>query len=149
MNNDLLRYLAKLQTDDEPGIRTNTTICLGKISKYFSESVRQIASVLKTAAMLLEMYAEPISSTDKEKSTCPCIHSRPKGSISACQGCQLNGISRYTHTHISNTKFSLYIDSTNHGLVTSHFTILWCIRVRNENSALCLYSFNRQGKVSK
>lgn len=38
-NNDLLRYLAKLQVDEEPGIRTNTTILLGKISKYLSESV--------------------------------------------------------------------------------------------------------------
>jgi len=38
-NNDLLRYLAKLQTDEEPGIRTNTTILLGKLSKYLTESV--------------------------------------------------------------------------------------------------------------
>jgi len=74
MNNDLLRYLAKLQTDDEPGIRTNTTICLGKISKYFSESVRQIASVLKTAAMLLEMYAE-INFVDRQRKKYLSLHS--------------------------------------------------------------------------
>ncbi|KAJ3396264.1 hypothetical protein HDU92_003521 [Lobulomyces angularis] len=41
VNNDLLRYLAKLQVDDEPGIRTNTTICIGKISKYLSESTKK------------------------------------------------------------------------------------------------------------
>ncbi|CAG8466649.1 2092_t:CDS:10 [Diversispora eburnea] len=41
INNDLLRYLAKLQMDNEPGIRTNTTICLGKISKYLNESTRK------------------------------------------------------------------------------------------------------------
>ncbi|KAI9197249.1 armadillo-type protein [Polychytrium aggregatum] len=46
INNDLLRYLAKLQTDEEPGIRTvglctNTTICLGKISKHLSDSTRK------------------------------------------------------------------------------------------------------------
>lgn len=40
VNNDLLRYLAKLQVDEEPGIRTNTTILLGKISKYLNESTR-------------------------------------------------------------------------------------------------------------
>ncbi|KAI9143544.1 armadillo-type protein [Paraphysoderma sedebokerense] len=41
INNDLLRYLGKCQADEEPGIRTNTTICLGKISKHLSESTRK------------------------------------------------------------------------------------------------------------
>ena len=39
INNVLLRHLAKLQVDPEPGIRTNTTICLAKLSIYFDESV--------------------------------------------------------------------------------------------------------------
>lgn len=39
MNNDLLRYFAKLQMDEEPGIRTNTTICLGKIAEYMDTPV--------------------------------------------------------------------------------------------------------------
>ncbi|CAG8800745.1 29791_t:CDS:2, partial [Racocetra persica] len=47
INNDLLRYLAKLQMDEMPGIRTNTTICLGKISKYLSDSTKK--KVLATA----------------------------------------------------------------------------------------------------
>ncbi|CAG8575934.1 12048_t:CDS:10, partial [Cetraspora pellucida] len=47
VNNDLLRYLAKLQMDEVPGIRTNTTICLGKISKYLSDSTKK--KVLATA----------------------------------------------------------------------------------------------------
>lgn len=35
LNMDLMKYLAKLQgSDDQPGIRTNTTICLGKIGCY-------------------------------------------------------------------------------------------------------------------
>lgn len=42
INNSLLRYLAKLQIDPEPGIRTNTTVCLVKLSKYFDESVSLI-----------------------------------------------------------------------------------------------------------
>ncbi|KAJ3056872.1 hypothetical protein HK097_003408 [Rhizophlyctis rosea] len=41
INNDLLRFLAKLQQDEEPGIRTNTTICLGKISKNLNEATRK------------------------------------------------------------------------------------------------------------
>ncbi|RKO89272.1 armadillo-type protein, partial [Blyttiomyces helicus] len=41
VNNDLLRYLAKLQQDEEPGIRTNTAICLGKIGKHLNESTRK------------------------------------------------------------------------------------------------------------
>jgi len=39
MNNDLLRYFAKLQMDEEPGIRTNTTICMGKIAEYMNTAV--------------------------------------------------------------------------------------------------------------
>jgi SCY1-like protein 1 len=41
INNELLKYLAKLQSDAEPGIRTNTTICIGKISKYLSEDTKK------------------------------------------------------------------------------------------------------------
>lgn len=39
INYDLLRYLGKLQTDEEPGIRTNTVICLGKIAKHLNDGV--------------------------------------------------------------------------------------------------------------
>ncbi|KAG0202102.1 hypothetical protein BGX28_005284 [Mortierella sp. GBA30] len=40
INYELLRYLGKLQTDEEPGIRTNTVICLGKIAKYLNDSTK-------------------------------------------------------------------------------------------------------------
>ncbi|KAG0269968.1 hypothetical protein DFQ27_001229 [Actinomortierella ambigua] len=40
INYELLRYLGKLQTDEEPGIRTNAVICLGKISKYLNEGTK-------------------------------------------------------------------------------------------------------------
>lgn len=33
INGELLRHLAKTANDEQPGIRTNTTICLGKIAK--------------------------------------------------------------------------------------------------------------------
>ncbi|KAI7863000.1 armadillo-type protein [Spinellus fusiger] len=41
INYELLKYMAKLQMDTEPGIRTNTTICLGKIAKYLEPSTRK------------------------------------------------------------------------------------------------------------
>ncbi|KAI9023557.1 armadillo-type protein [Phycomyces nitens] len=41
INYELLKYLAKLQMDEEPGIRTNTTICLGKIARHLEEGTRK------------------------------------------------------------------------------------------------------------
>ncbi|KAI0007440.1 ARM repeat-containing protein [Xylariaceae sp. FL0662B] len=40
INGELLRYLAKTANDEQPGIRTNTTICLGKIAKNLGVSSR-------------------------------------------------------------------------------------------------------------
>lgn len=40
INGDLLKCLAKTSNDEQPGIRTNTTICLGKIAKNLSTSSR-------------------------------------------------------------------------------------------------------------
>ena len=40
INNDLLKQLAKTANDEQPGIRTNTTICLGKIAKSLGTSSR-------------------------------------------------------------------------------------------------------------
>ena len=39
INGELLRYLAKTANDEQPGIRTNTTICLGRIAKNLGQSV--------------------------------------------------------------------------------------------------------------
>ncbi|KAK6338287.1 hypothetical protein TWF730_002351 [Orbilia blumenaviensis] len=47
INGDLLKYLAKTQNDEQPGIRTNTTICLGKIAKNLGQHTR--AKVLAAA----------------------------------------------------------------------------------------------------
>lgn len=41
LNNDLLRQLAKTQVDPEPGIRTNTTILLGRLSPQLSLNTRK------------------------------------------------------------------------------------------------------------
>ncbi|KAF3480258.1 SCY1 protein kinase [Arthroderma uncinatum] len=40
INGELVRYLAKTANDEQPGIRTNTTICLGKIAKNLSAGSR-------------------------------------------------------------------------------------------------------------
>lgn len=40
INGELLRYLAKTANDEQPGIRTNTTICLGKMAKSLGISSR-------------------------------------------------------------------------------------------------------------
>lgn len=40
INGELLRHLAKTSNDEQPGIRTNTTICLGKIARNLGQGVR-------------------------------------------------------------------------------------------------------------
>lgn len=47
VNGELLRYLAKTSNDEQPGIRTNTTICLGKMARNLSANTR--AKVLTAA----------------------------------------------------------------------------------------------------
>lgn len=41
ISGSLLKYLSKLQVDEEPGIRTNTTILLGNIASYLNEGMRK------------------------------------------------------------------------------------------------------------
>jgi len=40
MNGDVLKFLAKLQVDPQPGVRYNTAVALGKISKYLTPQVQ-------------------------------------------------------------------------------------------------------------
>lgn len=40
INGELLKHLAKTANDEQPGIRTNTTICLGKLAKHLGTSSR-------------------------------------------------------------------------------------------------------------
>ncbi|KAF1928686.1 ARM repeat-containing protein [Didymella exigua CBS 183.55] len=47
VNGELLRHLAKTANDEQPGIRTNTTICLGKIARNLGVNSR--AKVLAAA----------------------------------------------------------------------------------------------------
>lgn len=41
LNNDLLRLLAKMQTDTEPSIRTNTCILLGRLAPLLGPNTRK------------------------------------------------------------------------------------------------------------
>ncbi|CAN0877207.1 N-terminal kinase-like protein [Linum grandiflorum] len=41
ISGSLLKYLSKLQVDEEPAIRTNTTILLGNIASYLNEGTRK------------------------------------------------------------------------------------------------------------
>lgn len=41
ISGSLLKYLSKLQVDEEPAIRTNTTILLGNIATYLNEGTRK------------------------------------------------------------------------------------------------------------
>lgn len=47
VNGELLRHLAKTANDEQPGIRTNTTICLGKIARNLGVNVRSALPLSK------------------------------------------------------------------------------------------------------
>lgn len=40
LNGELLRFYARLQSDEQPGIRVNTTVCIGKLAKLLDEGTR-------------------------------------------------------------------------------------------------------------
>lgn len=43
LNNQLLKHLAKCQLDEQPSIRTNVNICLGKIACHLNPAVSPLA----------------------------------------------------------------------------------------------------------
>jgi hypothetical protein len=55
INGELLRHLAKTANDEQPGIRTNTTICLGKIAKNLGNSVSFAPQLRYTKLTLLRL----------------------------------------------------------------------------------------------
>lgn len=87
INGELLRYLAKTANDDQPGIRTNTTICLGKIAKNlgpnsrtkvlvaaFTRSLRDPFVHARNAALLaLGATADLFTEDDCASKLLPCI----------------------------------------------------------------------------
>ena len=96
INGELLKYLAKTSNDEQPGIRTNTTICLGKISKYlgvgsrskvlvaaFSRSLRDPFVHARNAALLAlgvtsEFFSEDDCAGKILPALCPCLVDKEK-----------------------------------------------------------------------
>lgn len=67
VNGELLRHLAKTANDDQPGIRTNTTICLGKIARNLGPNVSMCCSPAFPSLTSCD--------TVSDQSTCGGIHS--------------------------------------------------------------------------
>lgn len=56
INNDLLRFLAKCQMDEESAIRANTVVCLGKICKNLSEATRKKVAIVAFVKSLKDPF---------------------------------------------------------------------------------------------
>ncbi|KEQ73422.1 ARM repeat-containing protein [Aureobasidium namibiae CBS 147.97] len=96
INGELLRYLAKTANDEQPGIRTNTTICLGKIAKNlgsssrtkvlvaaFSRSLRDPFVHARNAALLAlsataDLFTEDDCATKLLPAICPSLVDKEK-----------------------------------------------------------------------
>lgn len=96
VNGELLKYLAKTSNDEQPGIRTNTTICLGKIAKNlgvgnrskvliaaFTRSLRDpFVHARNAALMALAATSDTFSEDDCANrilpSICPCLIDKEK-----------------------------------------------------------------------
>ena len=81
INGELLKFLARTANDEQPGIRTNTTICLGKIAKYLGQGVREL--IQSGLSYILTSVAVKVQGAD-----CGLleINKRP---ICACAKCRL------------------------------------------------------------
>ncbi|KAF2223493.1 armadillo-type protein [Elsinoe ampelina] len=96
INGELLRHLAKTANDDQPGIRTNTTICLGKIAKNlgpntrikvlvaaFTRSLRDPFVHARNAALLAlgataDLFSEDDCATKLLPAICPSLVDKEK-----------------------------------------------------------------------
>ena len=70
VNGELLKHLAKTANDPEPGIRTNTTICLGKIAKNMSATVCMQPHL---RANLLMRYYRHVPKYSSQRSAAHCV----------------------------------------------------------------------------
>ncbi|OQO02999.1 hypothetical protein B0A48_11283 [Cryoendolithus antarcticus] len=96
INGELLRHLAKTANDEQPGIRTNTTICLGKIARNlgagsrakvltaaFSRALRDPFVHARNAALMAlaataDMFSEDDCATKMLPAICPSLVDREK-----------------------------------------------------------------------
>ncbi|KAK0347654.1 Nuclear aminoacylation-dependent tRNA export pathway component [Friedmanniomyces endolithicus] len=96
INGELLRHLAKTANDEQPGIRTNTTICLGKmarnlgaasrakvLSAAFSRSLRDPFMHARNAALMAlaataDVFSEDDCATKMLPAICPSLVDKEK-----------------------------------------------------------------------
>ncbi|KAL4781536.1 armadillo-type protein [Aspergillus varians] len=96
INGELLRFLARTANDEQPGIRTNTTICLGKIAKNLGQGSRSKVLVAaftralrdpfvhaRNAGLLalsatVEVFSEDECATKVLPAICPSLLDREK-----------------------------------------------------------------------
>lgn len=96
VNGELLRHLAKTANDEQPGIRTNTTICLGKIARNLSPSSRGKVltaafsralrdpfvhgrnAALMALAATADIYPEDDCASKMLPAICPCLVDKEK-----------------------------------------------------------------------
>lgn len=57
LNSSALKHLAKLQVDEEPAIRTNTTICLGNIARHLGDASRKRVLINAFGRALKDTFA--------------------------------------------------------------------------------------------
>ena len=53
LNNQLLKHFAKCQLDEQPSIRTNVNICLGKIAQHLSPAVSPLLYSIYSCSVFL------------------------------------------------------------------------------------------------
>lgn len=87
VNGELLKYLAKTANDEQPGIRTNTTICLGKIARNLGPNVMRQRYV--------DLVSEANGVIDTTKGTDSGICPSLERSIRACTKCSIASLSRH------------------------------------------------------
>lgn len=96
VNGELLRHLAKTANDEQPGIRTNTTICLGKIARNLNPSSRVKVltaafsralrdpfvhgrnAALMALAATADIYPEDDCASKMLPAICPCLVDKEK-----------------------------------------------------------------------
>lgn len=96
VNGELLRHLAKTANDEQPGIRTNTTICLGKmarnlgassrvkvLSAAFSRALRDPFVHARNAALMAlaatsDVFPEEDCANKMLPAICPCLVDKEK-----------------------------------------------------------------------
>ncbi|RMZ91045.1 hypothetical protein DV736_g1716, partial [Chaetothyriales sp. CBS 134916] len=96
INGELLRLLAKTANDEQPGIRANTTICLGKIARNlgvgsrakvltaaFTRSLRDPFVFARNAALMalnatIDMFSDEDCATKLLPALCACLIDKEK-----------------------------------------------------------------------